>query len=192
MSVKVVKHKDCLRIITDLMRDSQSLLDIGCGVGATLKYFPCPIKIGIDAHIPYLEKAQQSTSFIPLKMEAQCVGEYFLPKSIDCISMIDVIEHLDKETGFNILQQAERIAVKKVIIFTPRGFFNQKANDHYGLGGESFQKHRSGWEVEDFVNKGYKVIVFSQFHDHTNLAFVEAYGKDAQPKDAILAWKELD
>lgn len=191
MSVKIVHHKKFLGMIKELMKDAQSVLDIGCGVGATLKDFPCPIKIGVDAHGPYLEKARLATSFLPIKCEAQRIGEIFLAKSVDCVSMIDVIEHMEKGVGYEVLAQAERIAVKRVIVFTPRGFFKQKAEDHYGLGGESFQEHRSGWEIEDFTQRGYQVIVFNQFHDQSNLAFVESYGKDAKPMDALLAWKEL-
>ena len=74
--------------------------------------------------------------------------------------------------------------------FTPRGFFQQLDVDHYDLGGECFQRHRSGWEVEDFQKCGYNIIIFDKFHDQNNLAFLEVYGKDAEPIDALLAWKD--
>ncbi|MEL1135720.1 methyltransferase domain-containing protein [Desulfitobacterium sp. THU1] len=190
MAVTVVQHKNFIDIIKGLMKDDQSVLDIGCGIGATLKEFPCPIKLGLDAHEPYLIKAGAIAQIIPLKLKAERIGEVFLPQSIDCVTLIDVIEHLKKEVGSEILSQAERIASKKVIVFTPRGFFKQMEEDHYGLGGEEFQTHRSGWEVEDFLTRGYEVVLFSQFHDQSNSAFVKAYGKEAEPIDALLAWKE--
>jgi len=191
VSVIVVKHKDVLKVINELLKDSHSILDIGCGIGATLKGFPCPVKVGIDAHRPYLEKAKPEASFIPIHMEAERLGEFFLDKSFDAVSLIDVIEHFKREAGLGILQQAENIARRKVIVFTPRGFFKQKAEDHYGLGGEKYQKHHSGWEMEDFLARGYKVILFSKFHDQSNTAFVQAYGRDGDPIDAILAWKDF-
>ncbi|MHB8076993.1 class I SAM-dependent methyltransferase [Desulfosporosinus fructosivorans] len=190
MTVNVVNDKNFLVTINELLSDSHTVLDIGCGVGETLKNFPCPIKIGVDAHRPYLEHARYGEQFIKLNFRAERLSELFLPKSLDSVTLIDVIEHLEKAVAWDVLRQVEEIATKKVIIFTPRGFFQQLDVDHYGLGGESFQRHRSGWEVEDFQNRGYNIIIFSKFHDQENKAFLEAYGIDAQPIDALLAWKE--
>lgn len=192
VQVSVVNHKEFLGVITELLMDSQSVLDVGCGVGTTLKDFPCPIKIGIDPHKPYLEKAKQVASFLPIKLEAEHLEDTFIDKSIDSVTLIDVIEHMEKETGFEVLRQAERIASKKVIVFTPRGFFKQLDTDHLDLGGEFYQKHRSGWEVEDFLESGYQVIIFENFHDQENLAFLKVYGQQADPIDALLAWKNID
>ncbi|MDR3539835.1 MAG: class I SAM-dependent methyltransferase [Desulfosporosinus sp.] len=190
MTVSVVNHSYFLGTINDLLQDSHTVLDVGCGVGATLTRFCCPIKIGIDAHRPYLENTKSGEPFIKLNFNAEHLSELFLPNSIDSVTLIDVIEHFEKEVAANVLRQVEEIAAKRVIIFTPRGFFNQKEVDHYGLGGESYQRHRSGWDVEDFQKLGYNIVIFSKFHDQTNSAFVEAYGNDAEPIDALLAWKD--
>lgn len=190
MTVNVVNHKDFLVTINELLLDSRTVLDVGCGVGATLTEFCCPIKIGVDAHRPYLENAKSGEQFIKLNFMAERLNELFLPNSMDSVTLIDVIEHFEKEVAFHVLRQVEEIAAKRVIVFTPRGFFQQIEVDHYGLGGESFQRHRSGWEVEDFQKLGYNVIIFSKFHDQRNLAFVQVYGKDAEPIDALLAWKD--
>ena len=189
MTVNVVNHKNFLAAINELLSDSCTVLDIGCGVGETLKDFSCPVKIGIDAHRPYLEHAKDG-GFIKLNFKAELLNELFLPKSLDCVTLIDVIEHFEKEVAKEVLRQAEEIAAQKVIVFTPRGFFQQLEVDHYGLGGESFQRHRSGWEVEDFQKLGYQVVVFDKFHDQKNLAFLEVYGREAEPIDALLAWKD--
>jgi len=177
-------------MINELLSDSHTVLDVGCGVGATLIRLCCPVKIGVDAHRPYLENAKYGEQFIKLNFMAEHLNEIFLPNSLDSVTLIDVIEHFEKEVAINVLSQVEDIAAKKVIIFTPRGFFKQIEVDHYGLGGESYQMHRSGWEVEDFQELGYNVVIFSKFHDQTNLAFLQAYGKDAEPIDALLAWKD--
>jgi SAM-dependent methyltransferase len=190
VTVNVVNHKNFLVAINELLINSCTVLDVGCGVGATLTEFCCPIKIGVDAHRPYLEHAKYGEQFIKINFMAERLSELFLPKSLDSVTLIDVIEHFEKEVAWNVLRQVEKIAAKRVIVFTPRGFFPQIEVDHYGLGGESYQRHRSGWEVEDFQKLGYNVVIFSKFHDQRNLAFVQVYGKDAEPIDALLAWKD--
>lgn len=190
MTVNVVNHKDFLATINELLSDSRTVLDVGCGVGATLKEIRCPIKIGVDVHRPYLEKAEPDEQIIKLNFTAERLNEIFLSNSLDSVTLIDVIEHFEKEVALDVLRKAEEIAVKKVIVFTPRGFFKQIDVDHYGLGGESYQRHRSGWEVEDFHKLGYNVMVFSKYHDQKNLAFLQVYGNNAEPIDALLAWKD--
>ena len=190
VTVNVVNDKDFLVTLNELLSGSRTVLDIGCGVGETLKEFCCPIKIGVDAHRPYLEHAKCGEQFIKLNFRAERLSELFLPKSLDSVTLIDVIEHFEKEVAWDVLRQVEEIAAKKVIVFTPRGFFQQLDVDHYGLGGESFQRHRSGWEIEDFQQRGYNIVVFKEFHDQKNKAFLEVYGEDADPIDALLAWKD--
>ncbi|WP_242833522.1 class I SAM-dependent methyltransferase [Desulfosporosinus youngiae] len=191
VTVNVVNHKEFLISINELLSDSDTVLDVGCGVGETLEKFSCPIKIGVDAHRPYLENAKSGEHFLKINFRAECLKELFLPNSIDTVTLIDVIEHFEKEVAWDVLQQVEEIAAKRVIIFTPRGFFRQLDVDHYNLGGESFQRHRSGWEVEDLEKLGYSITIFSQFHDQSNKAFLEVYGENAKPVDALLAWKEM-
>lgn len=190
VTVNTVKHKGFLVTINELLSDSNTVLDVGCGVGETLGKFCCPIKVGVDAHRPYLENTKLGETFLKINFRAEGLRELFLPKSIDSVTLIDVIEHFEKEVAWDVLCQVEEIAAKRVIIFTPRGFFRQLDVDHYNLGGESFQRHRSGWEVEDFQKLGYNILIFSKFHDHSNKAFLEVYGKNAEPVDALLAWKD--
>jgi len=190
VTVNIINHKDFLVTINELLSDSRTVLDIGCGVGETLEKFCCPIKIGVDAHRPYLENVKSGEQFLKINFKAERLSELFLPKSLDSVTLIDVIEHFEKEVAWDVLRQVEEIATKKVIVFTPRGFFQQLDVDHYGLGGESCQRHRSGWEVEDFQKLGFHITIFSKFHDQKNKAFLQVYGDKAEPIDALLAWKD--
>jgi len=47
----------------------------------------------------------------------------------------------------------ERIASKKIVIATPNGFLPQ---GNYGT--NEYQKHLSGWEVEEMQKLGFKVL----------------------------------
>lgn len=190
MAVSSVQHTDFLAPINKLLEGSSALLDIGCGTGITLSRLLCSIKVGVDVHRPYLEKRQHSDGFIPVHSDACGLSGIFLPKSFDSVTLIDVIEHFEKDVALSVLNQAEKLAIRNVIVFTPRGFFVQDKVDPFNLGGEIYQKHRSGWEIDEFIRLGYKVIVFEHFHHEDNTSFVRSYGEGASPIDALLAWKD--
>lgn len=104
-----------------------------------------------------------------------------LDKKRDLFTAIDVIEHLTKEDGISLLQKIDKW-FKNKLICTPRGFLRQDETTHPELMKENpWQKHISGWDVEDFHKLGYQVIILSSFHYPTghNRSF-----------DAILAFKK--
>ena len=90
------------------------------------------------------------------------------PKSIDTVVALDFIEHLTKEEGLAFLLEAERIARKQVIIFTPLGYYPQSyetsdEKDRWGMLGGQWQTHHSGWEPTDFPPE-WKIIGCRNFH----------------------------
>ena len=108
---------------------------------------------------------------------------------MDLVTLIDVIEHFDQKDAEEVLRQAEEVARRRVLLFTPRGRFPQEGFDAFGLGGEELQRHRSSWEPDDFTARGYCVVVLAGYHGPWNTSFVEAFGPDATPVDALIAWK---
>jgi len=62
------------------------------------------------------------------------------------------LEHLTKEEAFALMEKMERWAKKKVILTTTNGYLFQDDYD-----GNLLQEHKSGWDVEDFTTRGYKV-----------------------------------
>ncbi|MCZ8513597.1 class I SAM-dependent methyltransferase [Paenibacillus filicis] len=173
-------------------KKAYSLLDIGCGVCSLLGSFDCPVLVGLDVHRPYLEnRVHPSERIIPIHADALTIDRLFLPKTFSMILLNDVIEHFNKQDGLRLLAMAETIAVKRIIVFTPSGFFPQSGYDYYNLQGEVYQEHRSGWEPDEFERMGYKVLVFKGLHDSSNPSFVRTFGKDHPPVDALLAWKDL-
>jgi len=133
----------------------KNLLDIGCGSNSPIRYFSKkPYCVGVDAFEPSIKKS----------MAKKIHDEYFLtdileidkkiePNSFECVIALDVIEHFTKKEGYLILDIMEKIASKKIIVFTPNGFVPQGVYDE-----NPWQVHKSGWTVEEMRKRGYKVI----------------------------------
>ena len=167
-----------------------SVLDVGTGLMDSLATSPCRVKIGLDAHRPYLEHRRVADA-VPVNADALSLRELFVADAVDLVTMIDVIEHFEKEDALDLLAQAEHVARRRVIVFTPRGPFPQADHDAFGLGGDELQRHRSTWDVEDFTSLGFRVAVLRSFHDARNESFVRAFGVGATPVDALLTWKNV-
>jgi len=176
-------------LLKQLAGDCHSALDVGTGQMQSLVDVPCPVRIGLDAHRPYLEH-RRVPGAIPVNASAVELERLFVPGAVDLVQLIDVIEHFDRADADRVLEQATRVAARRVVLFTPRGEFPQEDVDHFGLGGEELQRHRSAWEPEDFEARGFRVIVMREFHGPGNPAFVAAFGADAPRVDALLAFSE--
>lgn len=70
----------------------------------------------------------------------------------DLVYALDVIEHLTKADGLKLLDQMERLARKRVLIFTPNGYRKQTSDIPW-------QIHRSGWTAEELRARGYWTAV---------------------------------
>lgn len=133
----------------------QSLIDIGCGSNSPIQRFSkrIPHCVGMDGFLPSIEKSQQ------LNIHHEYIhGELLTSlaklssKSYDIAIAMDVIEHFDKSDGWKLWNEMERIARKRVIIFTPNGFLAQGVYDQ-----NPHQLHRSGWTTKEFIDRGYGV-----------------------------------
>lgn len=75
---------------------------------------------------------------------------------IDCVVLMDVIEHLDRKEAMGLLYETEKL-VKQIIVFTPLGFMEQNDTEN------PWNTHRSGWTPEDFGD-GWTIQIFPHFH----------------------------
>ena len=169
--------------------DCTSVLDVGTGLMHSLARSPCRIRIGLDVHRPYLEQRVVADA-VPIIGSALDLDRLFVANAVDLVTLIDVVEHFESAPASDVLRQAEGIARRRVVLFTPRGVFPQAGHDAFGLGGEEFQRHRSSWEVDDLSALGFRVIVFRAFHGPWNESFVRTFGSSAPPVDALLAFKD--
>ena len=82
-------------------------------------------------------------------------------KSFDVVQCGEMIEHMTKEDGLRLLPVLEEVARKFVIITTPEGFTDQdpeKFPDEPWRD-NPYQKHLSGFSVEDFTERGYTCMI---------------------------------
>ena len=158
MAVTYALREKALEVVASKVQDVEVVLDLGPGI--------CPqpfvrpyVHICLEAHRPYLERLKKESAADPkyVFLNApwdQAIG--MLPdKSVDTVFALDFIEHLEKEDGFRMLREAERVARCQIVVYTPLGFFPQSYDDpakpdRWGMDGGYWQTHRSGWNLEDF------------------------------------------
>ena len=135
------------------LKDCKSVLDIGCGPSSPLQYcLNVEYSVGVEPFGSYLNDSKKNkihTKYLNKKIEEINFPE----KSFDAVIMIEVLEHLPKKIGYEILKKAEKWAKKKIIISTPNGILSQEELDK-----NPWQQHLSGWFISDF--KQLKYLVF--------------------------------
>ena len=131
------------------------VLDVGCGkggLGAMVKTVPHQIFetriVGLDLDLTLLRVAKVFCDGVI------CGSADHLPfrnKVFDATFCIEVIEHLDKELGIDVLQEMERVSKGLVMITTPSHFFSGAS-----ILSESM-RHKSFWSPREFKKLGYRV-----------------------------------
>ncbi len=135
------------------LRGCRTVLDVGCGNGSPLRFLPRAHLTGVDGYAPSLEQARKAGTHDDYFLgDVRKIGELFAGKKFDACVALDVIEHLPKEDGWRMLESMERLATRRVIIFTPNGFMPQKSKDG------DLQEHLSGWTAEELRPRGYRVL----------------------------------
>lgn len=136
------------------LRDAESVLDVGCGSSSPIAKVPKHFyAVGVDAFGPSIEKSkQQGIHDAYKKADVLAVDKLFKKKQFDAVIALDLIEHLEKKQGFELIKKMSSLAKKKIIIMTPNGFYKQDPYD-----GNKWQVHHSGWSVDDFVKLGFTV-----------------------------------
>lgn len=131
----------------------RSVLDVGCGnEGVLLRRVPgIPHAVGVDLALPTAGSPSELHSEY-VRLDIRQLAERFEPGTFDAVVALDVVEHLSKAEGMVLLESIERIAARRVVVFTPNGFLSQPpspVNPH--------QEHRSGWKAADFADRGYRI-----------------------------------
>ena len=134
-------------------------LDVGCGGYSQLSRFrPQITTVGLDVFPEAIEKSKSNDSHDQYiiadiltescdKLLANVGGNKF-----DLVLLYDVIEHVPKREGYELLEKCEQLTSKYVLLQTPNGFLEQGPEF-----GNEHQRHLSGWFPQELAGLGYRV-----------------------------------
>ena len=120
------------------------LLDIGAGIRPQ-RMVPAQEHICVEPHHEYVEIL--SEEYPVIQGEALEVIEHI--SGVHTYVLLDVIEHMEKEVGLELIDLMQQMG-GAILIYTPDGFMPQEGKDAWGLNGEEWQRHRSGWKPDEF------------------------------------------
>lgn len=148
-------HIKYINLLKEHLEDCKNILDLGCGNNSPIGRIKNRnmYTMGVDIFEKYIELSKNRKIHDDhLIFDILQIDKKISPKSFDCVVLLDVIEHLDKIEGIKLVQKIERIAKKKIIIFTPNGFLHQQIY-HNNI----YQIHKSGWNMNLFKKMNFKV-----------------------------------
>jgi len=157
----------------------ESIIDLGCGDLWWTANLPGVMRhIGVDLWPGQLKFAQERR---PVKgWEPYCQDALDFLKScpmnyVDAVLAIDIIEHLEKGRGLELLDDMIVVAEKLVVCWAPLGMLERGPTNPDGTH-NPYQVHKWGPEPEDFQSRGWEVDIYPEQH---------------QDGGAIFAWKYL-
>ncbi|MER3525105.1 MAG: SAM-dependent methyltransferase [Ignavibacteria bacterium] len=161
-------HFAFLNTMRKELADCRSCLDIGCGADSPVRHLRFEYSVGVDAYEPLLQEARRKHTHHEIhRVDARDIGRTFSPGEVDCCVALDLIEHLTKEDGLHLIADMERIASKKILLFTPNGFLPQHQHE------DDLQEHLSGWTSGEFERLGFRVLgmlgwkaLCGEYHQH--------------------------
>lgn len=156
---------DLRKAISDELADCPSTLEFGSMFGDILVLAPGPVRIGVEAHAPYIGVARErhGDSMLFMHAEALRIAPVFGDNSFDAVLLVDVVEHFVASAAIKLVKHAQRIARNKVVTFIPLGVHEQTV-DVFNMGADHWQRHRSTWYPQDAQALGFEITVCEDFH----------------------------
>ena len=149
----------------EVARGCESALEIGCAEGNNLRALGPLVsrKIGVELHREYVRQGDGIEFHVG---DCRTILPGFESKMVDLVLLIDVVEHLEKKDGWWLLSEAERLARRKILVWTPQGKMLQDSK-HYDPTDRKWMpglEHRSGWEKQDLESIGYDAATWPDYH----------------------------
>lgn len=142
-----------------LMHNPTSVLDLGIGHGINGAGVRNWLDVGVQPYKTWLVGVEGWRAYeSPLwecynEVHVCTIQDYFADRELwepfNCILMTDVIEHLDKDEGYRIIEKCkERLTVGGVLIISTPGIWIEQG-DAYG---NELERHKSLWHFTDFMD----------------------------------------
>lgn len=146
--------------------EGKSLLSLCCGIGLELSNLDTQDVTAVDVHQLYLDEVKHRCP--QAKTVKSDALEYIKKQptdSVDIISIIDGIEHMDKKSGKELISHMKRVCKEKILLFTPQGpgpdgYLKNEPHNAWGIeGGDHYQTHKSGWTTDELIKYGFNMIL---------------------------------
>ena len=150
---QLLRPKSAADYTAQLVADGEikTALDIGCGTSSHLNRLrPGVETTGLDAHADAIDLARERgvhDHYIQANILKDDIDEQF-----DLVTLYGLIEHLPKSDGLRLLDRVEKLSCKYILLETPHGCVPQGPEF-----GNEFQRHHSGWFIQEFEGRGYTV-----------------------------------
>jgi len=135
--------------------EGSTVIDCGIGFGIwgyLMQVLRKPsLLAGIDVDKGYLLNAKRHRIYDHL-IRASASYAPFRNAIFDYVLAMEVIEHVPKSDGKNLLLELERICRDKIILSTPNGYLKTDPSNSV----ES-ETHRSGWSAAELRSVGFRV-----------------------------------
>ncbi len=146
-------------LLRNSIGDAKTILDLGCGEGSLMQLLSKGQNwqiTGIDIYQKYIETARKSKIYTKIIRGdlLKTIKKFNLKSKYDVVFFSQAIEHVTRSDGEKILGEIEKLAKKRIVVGTARGFMEQP---HEFLDDNPYQVHKSGWSIEDFTQRGYRV-----------------------------------
>lgn len=148
------------RVSGSILR-TDDVIEVGPGIRPMTLWRPSRY-VAIEPHDEYCDmlRAERPDAVVVHGDASELAG-----RVADSVLLLDVVEHMEKSQGRQAINLAKCAAQRQVVVFTPLGFMPQPEEgekDAWGMQGQHWQRHRSGWTPEDF--EGWDVVVDPSFH----------------------------
>lgn len=151
--------------VKEATKNGESLLSLCCGIGFELSGLNTQDVTAVDIAPQYL---QEVTGRCP-QAKTVCSDSLEYVKnqpdnSVDVISIIDGIEHMDKQAGLELIEHMKRVAAKQILLFTPQGphddgYLRNEPHNAWGIeGADEHQTHKSGWTAKELEDLGFELL----------------------------------
>lgn len=139
----------------------KTVLDLGCDRGDFMKVINEGRSweiTGIELYDDSVKEARRSKIYKKvIKGDVTKLTSELLKNKFDLVFSSQVLEHLTKKQGEKVLSRWEKLADKRIVISTPVGFMPYEKIEVKEKEKNPLQTHLSGWEIEEFTSRGYKV-----------------------------------